>query len=231
VPGTLSVDRLRYQDQLDRIAQSMQGPALQIGARQQVIDRQAAGHKTWRDRLAGRALTGADLAPGDNVDAVFDITWPLERIEAALPGPTRFATVICAHLLEHVRDPFAAARNIQALLAPGGMAFVQVPWVQGFHAFPDDYWRISLSGLEVLFPDLRARDAFYSGGASDVAYRITRDGLCAFDTEARQAEAQLFQVLLSPETNARMLKGLNGPLYLSRGYMPATVLTWLARKP
>ncbi len=165
------------------------------------------------------------------MDAVFDVTWPMERIEAALPGARRFGTVICAHLLEHVRDPFQAARNIAGLLEPGGLALIQVPWVQAFHAFPDDYWRISFSGLGVLFPDLEPLDALYSGGSSDVAYRITRRGETAFDLEARQIEAQVFQMLLPKAANEQMLKKLGRPFYLSRGWMPATVLTWLAQKP
>ena len=227
----LNLDKLRYQDELDRLAATMEGPALQIGSRQQVIDQQGvAGRKTWRDRLIGRDLTGADLEDGDNVDAVCDITWPLERIRAALPHE-QYRTIICAHVLEHVRNPFDAARNLTDLLAPGGTLFIQVPWVQGFHAFPDDFWRISVNGLGVLFPDLRPLDTFTSGGSSDVAYRLTRGGLTAFDIEARQAEAQLFQVLLPHQTNTRMLSQMKGTQYLSRGYMPAMIITWTARKP
>lgn len=227
----LMVNGFAYREAMADFAARMQGPVLQIGARRQVVDRQAAGRQTWRDRLGDRAFTGADLEAGENVDAVFDITWPLERIEAALPGERRFATVICAHLLEHVRDPFQAARNVAALLRPGGLALIQVPWVQAFHAFPDDYWRISFSGLGLLFPSLDPVDALYSGGSSDVAYRITRRGQTAFDLEARQIEGQVFQLLLPKAANDAMLKKLARPFYLSRGYMPATVLTWLARKP
>ena len=36
-----------------------------------------------------------------------------------------------------------AARNIEALLRPGGLAYVATPWSQAFHAAPDDYWRFS----------------------------------------------------------------------------------------
>ena len=190
-----------------------------------------AGRDLSGEDFNDRDLTGADLEDGDNVDAVFDITWPLDRIRATLPGAKEFRTIICAHVLEHVKNPFDAARNITDLLAPGGTAFIQVPWVQGFHAFPDDFWRISLSGLGVLFPDLTPRDCFYSGGSSDVAYRLTRNGMTAFDIDAKQAEAQLFQILLSPDSNQRMLSQMQGTQYLSRGYMPMTVITWIARKP
>lgn len=229
--GQLKLDKLTYKAELDRLADSMTGPVLQIGSREQVIDQQKIeGRKTWRERLDGPDFVGADLYDGDNVDAVFDITWPIDKIRDALPGAKEFQTIICAHVLEHVKNPFDAARNITDLLAPGGTAFIQVPWVQGFHAFPDDFWRISVSGLGVLFPDLKVRDYFYSGGSSDVAYRLTRHGLTAFDMDAKEAEGTIFQLLLPPEVNNRMLANLKGPQYLSRGYMPVTVVSWVGRK-
>lgn len=73
------------------------------------------------------------------MDAVLDITAPMAEIRKALPDIKQFGTVICAHLLEHVKNPFDAAHNISELVSPGGRVFIQVPLVQAFHAFPDDY--------------------------------------------------------------------------------------------
>ncbi|MEM6622347.1 MAG: methyltransferase domain-containing protein [Pseudomonadota bacterium] len=227
----LEVTQLAYAAERARIAKLLEGPVLHIGARSQVIDQKVEGRFTWRGALSGQKVVGADLEEGDNVDLVMDITWPLERVNAALGEDQTFGAVICAHLLEHVRDPFVAARNVAALLRPGGLAFIQVPWVQGFHDFPDDFWRISFSGLQVLFPDFQTEDMFYSGGSSDVCYRLHRGGVPAVDVEALKLEPQLFQVLLPQPANQNMLKQLGKTAYLSRGYMPATVLTWLARKP
>ncbi|MBK0399403.1 methyltransferase domain-containing protein [Limibaculum sp. M0105] len=228
-----TVDALPYKAELDAIAAAMPGPILQIGARRQVIDRSAENRRTWRERAADKGFVGADLEHGENVDAVFDICWPLDRIAAALlpSGQREFGGIVCAHLLEHVKDPFGAARNIAALLAPGGRVFIQVPWVQAFHAFPDDYWRISLSGLELLFEGLVPVDAFYSGGSSDVAYRITRGGRTDFSRRTREAEAELFQVLLPREASQRLLAQAGKRLHLSRGYLPVTVINFVAEKP
>ena len=44
---------------------------------------------------------------------------------AGLAG--RFDTVVCLNVLEHVRDPLAALRNIHSALGPGGRAVVYVP--------------------------------------------------------------------------------------------------------
>jgi hypothetical protein len=231
-PGP-TLTQFAYKAELDKIAGEMPGPVLQIGSRSQVIDRKTEDRKTWRDRCGAKGFVGADLEAGANVDAVFDICWPLERIRAALlaTGQQSFGGIVCSHLLEHVKDPFAAARNIVALLAPGGRVFVQVPWVQAFHAFPDDYWRISLSGLEVLLEGLTTLDAFYSGGSSNVAYRIVRGGRADLSLKAREAEAELFQVLLPAQASERLLAQAGKRIHLSRGYMPVTVVNFLAVKP
>jgi len=229
---TFRLEQSRYEDEMRRIAEAMQGPVCQIGARARIIDDKEV---TWRVRCAGKGFVGADLERGLNVDAVFDVCDPLPKITAALAPVLEEEAprgLICAHLLEHLRRPWDAAANLQALLAPGGLIFVQVPWVQAFHSFPDDFWRMSLSGLLELFSELELVDAFYSGGASDVACRLTRDGVPDFSQEARQMEAQIFQVLLTREENQKWLGGLRERrAYLSRGYLPVTVVNFLARKP
>ena len=226
----LEVTQLAYQAERRRLAGLLDGPVLHIGSRSQVIDQKVEGRFTWREALQGRELIGADLEAGENVDVVLDITWDADRITQAV-GARQFRSVICSHLLEHVRNPFDAAENIASLLEPGGQVFVQVPWVQGFHDFPDDYWRISFSALKVLFDGFETVDAFYSGGSSDVCYRIHRDGTAALDIEALKIEPELFQIVFPQNVNQQMLKQHARTAYLSRAYMPMVVLTWLARKP
>lgn len=229
---TFTLHQTRYADELERISGRLCGPICQIGARAQIID---AKRLNWRQRLAEKGYIGADLEPGDNVDAVFDICGDrpaiCQALSPALAGrPLR--AIVCAHLLEHLRTPWTAADTMAALLAPGGHIFVQVPWVQAFHGFPDDYWRMSLSGVLALFEGLELVDAFWSGGSSDVAYRVFRNGRPDHSLAARQLEATVFQVLLSPDDNQRMLNALaDKRAYLARGYMPAMVVNVLLRKP
>jgi len=51
----------------------------------------------------------------------------LEDAQDFEPLAGRFDTVVCLNVLEHVRDPLAALRNIHAALAPGGRAVIYVP--------------------------------------------------------------------------------------------------------
>ena len=107
-------------------------------------------------------FVGIDLFPGQNVDILADLT-KLDLFDEHPELDGAFDLVYCSALLEHVADPFAAARTIRRLIKPGGHLYFAGPWVQGYHAYPDDYWRISLSGIRVLFPDLEWRAKWYQG--------------------------------------------------------------------
>lgn len=61
-----------------------------------------------------------------------------------------FDVVMCEQVLEHVRDPFAAARTLHDLCRPGGYVLVSTPFLLRIHGHPDDYWRFSPLGLQTL---------------------------------------------------------------------------------
>lgn len=68
-----------------------------------------------------------------------------------LPFPNRaFALVISQEVVEHVQDPFAAVREMSRMLAPGGVLYLQVPFVIGYHPEPEDYWRFTQAGVRRL---------------------------------------------------------------------------------
>ncbi|MEM1061960.1 MAG: hypothetical protein AAF907_03640 [Planctomycetota bacterium] len=96
---------------------------------------------------------GLDMADGDGVDIVLDLTRPFEEIDAALGGK-RFGTVFCLSVLEHCAQPFAMADTLTRLLTDGGVLCVSVPWAWQFHGYPSDYWRFSHEGVKLLFPAL-----------------------------------------------------------------------------
>jgi SAM-dependent methyltransferase len=83
-----------------------------------------------------------------------------EDIEALTFGDGEVDAVICLDVLEHVSDPFQAAREISRVLRPAGLLLLTVPFQGGYHgksggtqrhdAYPD-YWRMTHAGLELLF--------------------------------------------------------------------------------
>lgn len=64
-----------------------------------------------------------------------------------------FDLVFSLLVLEHVRDPWACAREIQRVLKPGGTLYAIVPFLQPFHGYPNHYYNMSASGLKNLFAD------------------------------------------------------------------------------
>jgi Methylase involved in ubiquinone/menaquinone biosynthesis len=95
----------------------------------------------------GRRLTqtvvAVDAFPGQGVDLMGDI----HKLPIA---DESFDAVFCTGTLEHVRDPRRAVAELQRILRPGGMVHIDVPFIQGYHADPTDYWRFTIDGLRVL---------------------------------------------------------------------------------
>jgi SAM-dependent methyltransferase len=107
----------------------------------------AEGSRILDVGAGGRRITPGvvtcDAVPGPETDHVGDIH--------DLPIPDHsFDCVFCTGTLEHVRDPHRAIREIERVLKPGGLVHVDVPFIQGYHADPTDYWRFTLDGLKLL---------------------------------------------------------------------------------
>jgi ubiquinone/menaquinone biosynthesis C-methylase UbiE len=87
------------------------------------------------------ATTGADIV-GD----IHQIPLPDESFNA----------VICSSVLEHVKDPRQAVKEIHRILKPGGSAFVMVPSIYPYHSRPGhypDYWRFFEDTIKDMFVD------------------------------------------------------------------------------
>lgn len=65
----------------------------------------------------------------------------------------QFDLIIADNVLEHVRSPAAAVRNIHGMLKPGGVFMVLTPFMIRYHRVPTDYWRWTEQGLSYLLAD------------------------------------------------------------------------------
>lgn len=61
-----------------------------------------------------------------------------------------FDCIFCTGTLEHVSDPWQAVNELHRVLKPGGIVHIDVPFIQGYHADPSDYWRFTVDGLRML---------------------------------------------------------------------------------
>ncbi len=207
---------------------------LQVGSRTLVSDRNV---RNWRSLVAKRfdnraSFVGVDLFEGANVDKIADICSTPGALKAGL-GEQAFDLVLCCHVLEHTRDPWRAARNIERLLRPGGLAYVSAAWSQAFHATPDDYWRFSVRGLMQLFGQLEIVASFYSGGdvGLDVAYHVVRAGKPELEPLSGAVEHGLFQLVLDHEDNRAVLaRQATERLPVSRTYLPTLFVNIVGRR-
>ena len=98
------------------------------------------------------ARTGADVV-GD----IHAIPLPDSSVDA----------IICSSVLEHVKDPIRAVKELERVLRKGGKIFVYVPSIYPYHArkgsYPD-YWRFFDDTLLFLFEGFSSVEIVKSGG-------------------------------------------------------------------
>jgi SAM-dependent methyltransferase len=107
------------------------------------------------------------------------ISPPGVRADAArLPfARASFDYVIATALLEHVPYPRRVVREISRVLRPGGLLYVEMPFLEGFHADPDDYQRLTFRGLDVLLRDFEIIEREVCVGPSSALTWVLREYL------------------------------------------------------
>lgn len=107
------------------------------------------GSKTARAGYFGGAPPGArvvciDLEPGPGVDVVADAQ--------RMPGIASNSAdcVFLVSVLQHLPSPQRAIDEAFRVLRPGGIIYVNVPFIFVYHRDPEDFNRFSVTGLEHL---------------------------------------------------------------------------------
>lgn len=110
------------------------------------------GSKQYKGKADRRALyrnaLGLDLEAGDGVDIVHDLETPLPETFGL------FDHIDCVSVLEHVQRPWILCANIAATMAPRATILISVPFIWRVHAYPSDYWRMTVEALPILFPNV-----------------------------------------------------------------------------
>ena len=99
-----------------------------------------------RAGFAGSAYTGLDIHPGKNVDVVGDA----HRLSSYFPENV-FDLVFSAATFEHLAMPWVVASEINKVLKPGGVVFVETHFAYGLHSLPWHFFHFTDTGLKTLF--------------------------------------------------------------------------------
>lgn len=95
-------------------------------------------------RILNDEVVNVDMYPYAGVQIVADV--------CAIPLPSASVSLIISDtVLEHVTDPALAVQEMYRLLAPGGLAYVTVPFLYPYHSSPFDYQRWTKRGAIELF--------------------------------------------------------------------------------
>ena len=84
-----------------------------------------------------------DICAGPTVDVVCDAT--------KMPADIGlFDSVVLQSVPEHIQDIFLLFKQIDIILKPNGYIYIEMPFLQGMHGDPSDYWRTTNHGLAYL---------------------------------------------------------------------------------
>jgi len=135
-----------------------------------------AGARLWHGAAPKVArVIHVDLGSAAGVTVVAD------AMQLPLADATVDSVVLQA-VLEHVPEPERVIAEATRVLKPGGFIYVEVPFLQGFHADPHDYQRYTLEGLRRRLSAFREADAGVSAGPFSALVWLLRDLVSSWTT-------------------------------------------------
>ena len=115
---------------------------------------------------ADAKIVCVDLYDGPGVDLVAD-AHDMHMVEG-----DSVDCVVTVSALEHVRYPQKVVSEIYRILKPGGLVYVNVPFIFPFHADPDDYYRFSCNGIEILCERFENLDSGFNRGPASTMHHL-----------------------------------------------------------
>lgn len=85
-----------------------------------------------------------DVHPWENVDILAD-AHDLPFVDGSLDG------IVCAWVLEHLKNPTRAIEEFRRTLKPGGVLYLSTNFIMPHHPSPHDYYRWTVEGLREIF--------------------------------------------------------------------------------
>lgn len=121
---------------------------------------------------AYEGVINLDVAPFARVELVGDAL-ALPVLDEVLDG------VITQGVLEHVHEPQRVVAETRRVLKPEALSYHELPFMQGDHTATDcpDFWRFTISGVEVLFEGFQVLERGVVVGPSSALAWLLREYL------------------------------------------------------
>ena len=107
-----------------------------------------------------------------------------------------FDGIICQAVLEHVPRPQKVVGEMVRVLRRGGIVYVEVPFLQGYHPTPRDFFRFTIEGLELLLADFSKLGSGVCVGPASTVSWVAREFLsgilCGFSGNPAIRRATVF---------------------------------------
>jgi len=119
------------------------------------------------------SIYNVDIFSYDNVDIVCDIE--------KLPFKDNTVDIIFnIAVLEHVENPQNVINEIHRVLKPNGIVYTAFPFMQGFHASPYDFTRVTEEGIKILHKDFSLLEVKPFGGPTSGMLWVLQDWIAIF---------------------------------------------------
>jgi SAM-dependent methyltransferase len=113
-----------------------------------------------------------------------------------------FGAVFSLNVLEHVADPFGCARELARVLKPGGVLYVDTPFLTAEHGYPTHYFNMTRMGAVRLFSDRLDLERHYVPASGHPIFMLTHF-LSYYAAALPEAERARFDRLTTKEISAR----------------------------
>jgi predicted SAM-dependent methyltransferase len=146
----LSQARIESNKWLKRKTKGIKGDVLSIGS---MNDDDCEGHK-YREYFE----SANSYTTSDNESILGEVDIVLDVRDMSLVKDESYDCIFCSGVLEHVDDFMQGMREITRILKPKGTLLLGLPFRQGIHSYPHDYWRFTEFAIEYMLKDYKIKE-------------------------------------------------------------------------